>query len=122
MLLIASATVEKLKQVPLQFWVNSAIVILGLVAVILVLRKMREMNKVVLLVILGVVLTLVGFNWIFERNEPAFLTPVIDIVAPFFPSKGRVKPATPPKPRKAMVDRPASESPLAFAGAPRPTC
>ena len=29
----------------------------------------------------------VGFNWIYERNEPAFLTPIVEKIAPFFPAK-----------------------------------
>lgn len=32
--------------------------------------------------------TTVGFQWIWERNEPRFLTPYVNLIAPFFPSKG----------------------------------
>lgn len=59
-----------------------------IVAAVIVVRRVAHMNKVVLAVIAFVVVTIVGFNWIYERNEPAFLTPVINKIAPFLPSKG----------------------------------
>jgi uncharacterized membrane protein YGL010W len=46
------------------------------------------MNKVVLAVIVFVVVVIMGFSWVYERNEPAFLTPLVEKIAPFFPSKG----------------------------------
>ena len=40
----------------------------------------------VLATIIFIVLTSVGFNWIYARNEPKFLTPYIDPIAQFFPT------------------------------------
>jgi apolipoprotein N-acyltransferase len=88
MLLFALTTIEKLKQVPKSFWINILIVVLGLVAAVFVLRKIKQMNKIVVGIILAVIFVLVGFNWIYERNEPKFLTPFVDMVAPFLPAKG----------------------------------
>jgi hypothetical protein len=31
----------------------------------------------------------VGFQWIYERNEPKWATPVVEKLANFFPSKGQ---------------------------------
>lgn len=89
MLVFAITTMEKLEKVPRQFWVNAVIAILGFVLVVYVARRLRQVNIYALIVALGVVLTLAGFNWIYERNEPAFLTPFVEMVAPFFPSKGK---------------------------------
>lgn len=89
MLVFAITTMEKLEKVPRQFWINAAIAVLGFVLVVYVARRLRQVNIYALSVALGVVLTLAGFNWIYERNEPAFLTPVVDMIAPFFPSKGK---------------------------------
>lgn len=89
MLVFALTTMEKLEKVPRQFWVNAAIAVLGFVLVVYVARRLRQVNIYALSVALGVVLTLAGFNWIYERNEPAFLTPIVDMIAPFFPSKGK---------------------------------
>jgi hypothetical protein len=47
------------------------------------------MNKLVLALIVFVVGGVLGFTWIYERNEPAFMTPIIDPIANsgFFPTK-----------------------------------
>lgn len=87
MLLLATTTLEKLQTVPKVFWVNAAIFILGGILAIVLLRHAARMNKMVLSMIIVVALTTVGFQWIWERNEPRFMTPVIDTIAPFFPSK-----------------------------------
>ena len=88
MLLFALTTAEKLQQVPRSFWINAAIVILGLIAVVIVIRRIKEMNRLVLGIILAVIFVLLGFNWIYERNEPRFLSPLVDMIAPFLPAKG----------------------------------
>jgi len=95
MLIFALTTAEKLKEVPKSFWINAAIVILGLVAIVIIFRKIREMNKIVVGIILAFIFALVGFNWVYNRNEPRFLTPFVDLIAPFLPTKGSYKAAKP---------------------------
>ena len=79
---------EKLKEVPPSFWLKLLLGIAIFVGVFIVLRKVAAMNKVVLAVIVFIVVIVGGVNWIYERNEPAMLTPFINKIAPFFPSKG----------------------------------
>ncbi len=88
MLLLATTTLEKLQAVPARFWINAVIFIVGGWIAIMLVRNAARMNKMVLTMIIVVVVTTVGFQWIWERNEPAFLTPYINLIAPFFPSKG----------------------------------
>lgn len=85
-LLLAATTLEKMQAVPVKVWVNVGMAILILVAVIILIKKAAEMNKVVLSAIVFVVITSVGFNWVYARNEPKFLTPLIEPLAKFFPS------------------------------------
>jgi len=47
----------------------------------------RGTNKVVLAVVALIVVSVVGFNWIYERNEPAFLTPIVDKIAASSPAR-----------------------------------
>jgi len=91
-------TLEKLKQVPPAFWWKVGAAMLAIIVVVLVLQRVAQMNKVVLAVIVLVVFSVVGVNWIYERNEPAFMTPFINKIAPFLPSKGsyNAKQATTP--------------------------
>ena len=87
MVIFAATTLEKLKAIPPLFWLK----LLGCVAVvvitILVLRKIAQMNKIILVIVLLMGGSFLGFSWIYERNEPAFLTPLVDRIAPFFPAK-----------------------------------
>jgi hypothetical protein len=85
---LAVSTLEKLKGLPDKVWINLAIVFIIVVGSVIAVRKAAQMNKVVLAVLVAVVGSVVGFQWIYERNEPAFMTPFVDTIAPFFPSKG----------------------------------
>jgi hypothetical protein len=87
--LAAVATpLERLKQVPPACWWKISAAVLIIIIVAVVLQRVAQMNKVVLAVILLVVFSVVGVNWIYERNEPAFMTPIVNKIAPFLPSKG----------------------------------
>ncbi|MCW5549526.1 MAG: hypothetical protein KIT44_11240, partial [Opitutaceae bacterium] len=54
----------------------------------ILLKKIAGMNKAILGAIVFVLVTVIGFQWIYERNEPAWATPVVEKLANFFPSKG----------------------------------
>ncbi len=85
--ILTVTTLEKLKQIPNDFWLKLGLVVVAIIAVVVFLRKVAKMNKIVLTVIVAVTFSVVGFNWVYERNEPAFLTPVVDRIAPFLPAK-----------------------------------
>ena len=82
---------ERFSQIPMDFWIRLGLGVVMIVAVVFVLRKVAKLNKVLLAVIVGVGLTIVGFNWIYQRNEPAWATPAVQWLAGFFPSKGRAQ-------------------------------
>lgn len=86
MLLVAVSALEKVAQVPAKIWLNIGIGFLIFLAVVYVAKQAAQVNKIWLAIIVGVVCALVGFNWIYSRNEPKFLTPFVDKLAPFFPS------------------------------------
>jgi hypothetical protein len=94
MLIVAAATANsaliRLGQVPIGFWVRMAIIIGLIVGVVLLLRKLANMNKFVLSMVAGVFLTVMGFTWIYERNEPTWATPAVDFLADFLPTKGKL--------------------------------
>lgn len=86
--MLAVTAMEKLKEIPPAFWLKVLLGVAIVVGAVIALRKIAAMNKVVLAVIIFIVVIVGGVNWIYERNEPAILTPLIDKIAPFFPSKG----------------------------------
>jgi apolipoprotein N-acyltransferase len=93
MLTLATATniAARLESVPNTAWVRIAIGVAALVLLVVLLRKVAKMNKIVLGVIVLLVCTFIGFNWIYERDEPKWATPVVAKIATFFPSKGDLK-------------------------------
>lgn len=89
MLLLATTTMEKLQRVPTQFWLKAGLAIVLFIAGVILIKKVAGMNKAILGAIVFVLLTVVGFQWIYERNEPSWATPVVEKLANFFPSKGQ---------------------------------
>ena len=89
MLFFAINVAEKLRQVPRANLVNLGLGILVLIVAIILIRQAARMNKIVLFMIVMVALFVVSFTWVYERNEPKFLTPLVDQIAPFFPSRPR---------------------------------
>ena len=83
----AVTTAEKLQKIPVAFWINLGIGVLIIVAVVILVRKLASTNKVMLAVLTAIFISVVGFNWVYERNEPKFLTPLVDKLAGFFPTK-----------------------------------
>ena len=99
MLLLAVTAVEKLKTLPPDVWLKIGIGVAVFVAAIFLFRKVMKMNKIIGGIIAFVVCTVVFFSWVYNRNEPKFLTPIVEKIAPFFPSAGayNAKQATTPK-------------------------
>lgn len=78
-------------KLPEDFVVKTAL-FLGVVAVIvLAIKAYQSSNKILLSIGIFSFVGIVFFNWIYNRNEPAFLTPVIEPLSNFFPSKGYEK-------------------------------
>lgn len=86
--LLAESAVEKMKTLPPDVWLKVGIFILAIVVVVFVLRRVMKLNKIIASIIVFVVCTIVFFSWVYNRNEPKFLTPVVNKIAPFFPSAG----------------------------------
>ena len=85
------STVDRMREIPNEFWIKIGIGILILAGVVIVLRKLAKVNKVVLSIVTLLVLSIVGFNWIYERNEPAWASPAVNWLANYFPTKGAIQ-------------------------------
>jgi hypothetical protein len=95
MLIAASAhtatALARLAEVPIKFWVVLGLGVIAIVTVVVMLRSLAGANKVVLSVVTGLCLSIIGFSWIYERNEPTWATPAVSFLADFFPSKGTLE-------------------------------
>ena len=98
LLAAATTTADKLSAIPADFWLKLALGVVALVVGFIILRKVAGMNKVVLTVLALFFATMGGFNWIYERSEPAWATPFVSVVAGFVPTKAKlVGPAKSPE-------------------------
>lgn len=84
----ATTAADRVRDIPADFWLKAMLAIAAFVVAILLLRKVAQVNKVVLTVIAVFVGTMVGSNWIFERNEPSWAAPAVTWIGGFFPTKG----------------------------------
>lgn len=100
MLFLAVTALEKVQTLPPAVWLKIGIAIGAFVLAILLYRRLMKMNKVIAGIIVFVAGTIVFFSWVYNRNEPKFLTPIVEKIAPFFPSAGAytTKQGTTPKP------------------------
>ena len=85
-----TTTAERLRHIPMDFWMKFGVGVAIVVATVILLRKLAQVNKVVLIVVGGLAFSILGFNWIYERNEPGWATPAVRFLAGFFPTKGKV--------------------------------
>jgi hypothetical protein len=88
---VAGTTWDRIRQIPAEFWIRLGTGVIVVIVTIILLRKVAKMNKVVLSVIVGLLVTVVGFNWIYERNEPKWATPAVGFLSGFLPTKGKVE-------------------------------
>lgn len=100
MLLFAVTALEKMQTLKPEVWLKIGIAVVAFIVVVVLFRRIMRMNKVIAGVIVFVVFTVVFFSWVYNRNEPKFLTPIVDKIAPFFPSAGayETKQKSTPKP------------------------
>ena len=85
-----TAVANKLQQIPAEFWWRIGLGIAVVLGAVILLRRLAKVNKVFLGVGVFLAVTIVGFNWIYERNEPKWATPAVEFLAGFLPSKGTV--------------------------------
>ena len=86
MLVFAAGAWEKLRQVPSKDLANLGLAILILVVAIFLIKRAAKMNRIIFVIISGTIMVVVTLTWVYQRNEPKFLSPVVDLIAPFFPS------------------------------------
>jgi predicted membrane channel-forming protein YqfA (hemolysin III family) len=86
--LLAQSAVDKMKTLPPDVWLKIGIVILAIIVTVFIFRRVMKVNKMIASVIVFVVGTIMFFSWVYNRNEPKFLTPIVEKIAPFFPTAG----------------------------------
>jgi hypothetical protein len=86
------AATKLTEMLPQSDWLRFGVLLLALLAVLQIMRLVGRTNRTFLLVVVGMGSFMLFANWVRHRNEPTFLTPVVDVVAPYFPTKMREAP------------------------------
>jgi drug/metabolite transporter (DMT)-like permease len=82
-----ASNLDKLRHVPRQTWLNIGLFLICIVAIARVWRTLRSWNDYAPYLVSGVVASGIFFYWVYSRTEPAFLTPIVERLTPFFPSQ-----------------------------------
>lgn len=100
MTFFAVTAFDKIQTLPLEIWLKIAIAVTAFCLTIFLFRRVMKMNKLIAGIIVFVGGSIVFFSWVYNRNEPKFMTPIVEKIAPFFPSAGAYasKQGTTPKP------------------------
>jgi MFS superfamily sulfate permease-like transporter len=86
MLYFAVSAIEKIQHLPKKNLINLGLAALLVLVVIVLIKLAARMNKFVLGVIILVTFLVLMLTWVHERNEPKFLSPFIDTIAPYVPN------------------------------------
>ncbi len=71
-----------------QAWVPYALGVVGIIVGYSILMSLKSLPKLVMYPIIMSASVIVFINWIYNRNEPELLTPIVEFIAPWLPGKG----------------------------------
>ena len=80
------------QSIPPHFWTKTGVFLLLIVLIVVAMKTFKQSNKIWLMIVFAVTFGVFFFSWIYNRNEPKFLTPVIEPLSQFFPTKGYTRP------------------------------
>lgn len=87
-----TSVLDQLKGIPKQTWINLGICIVTLVVIVKVWGLLKKINEFVPYIAAVIAAFLILLYWVYDRSEPRFLTPLVEKLAPFFPSKATYTP------------------------------
>ena len=80
-------TLDRLRHIPRETLINAAILIVCTIVIAKTWKTLRRVNDYAPYVACTVFACGTFFYWVYSRTEPAFLTPVVERLTPFFPTK-----------------------------------
>lgn len=78
---------DKIKAVPHDTWISLAIAVLVIILLVRLWKNLRELNEFAPWLALFMIGGSVLLYWTYERTEPKLLTPVINVLSQYLPSK-----------------------------------
>lgn len=109
---------EKLQNVSGQFWLKVILAIIILGFIVFLFKKVAGMNKIILTIVLAVVCCITFMSWTYNRTEPKFLSPFVDVLSQWLPTKGAYEDKQQQDPGKPGVQKNAPTSKSTPANTP----
>jgi len=81
---------EKLQHVPKQAWINIGLFVLVIVVTLRTWNALKKVNELAPYIAVASMMAIIFLYWVFNRTEPKFLSPFVDVLSGFLPS-GRSK-------------------------------
>lgn len=88
---------EKVQAIPMSTWLSVLIGVVVIVLIVRVWKSLREFNEFAPWIALIMVGGSVVLYWTYERTEPKAISPVIDFLAKYLPSRIEQKESPAPK-------------------------
>jgi hypothetical protein len=82
-------TWEKLKHVPKDTWINLVICVLAIVIIVRLWHALKKLNDFAPYIFTAIALSGIMAYWVYERTEPAFLTPFVEPLTGILPTKAK---------------------------------
>jgi hypothetical protein len=90
LLLAAQPTaLDKIKHLPTQVWLNLLLWIVAIVVIVRLWRALKQMNDYAPYLVATFTAFVLFMTMVYYRNEPPFLTPIVDKLSNFFPTKSK---------------------------------
>ncbi|HCR30903.1 MAG TPA: hypothetical protein DIV79_12895 [Opitutae bacterium] len=78
---------ESLQPLYNQPWLPYALGVIGVIFAYSVFKTLSKLPKLVMYPIIGTTCFIICMSWVYHRNEPEMLTPIVDAIAPWLPGK-----------------------------------
>lgn len=78
---------ESLQPLYTQPWFPYAMGVIRIIFAYSIFRTLSTLPRLVMYPIIGATCAIICINWVYNRNEPELLTPIVDMIAPCLPSK-----------------------------------
>lgn len=111
MLVLAVEAGQKLHDFPTKNLVYIGLAVLALMAVVSFFKHLAKIGPLIFIVVGSAALIILAMSWVYNRSEPKFLTPLVDKIAPFFPSASAAAPQRPMPAALPKDAKPATPAP-----------
>lgn len=76
-----------IKNLPPDFWFKTTVFAIGVALLVLAYRIYQKSNKILLTIFIAGLTAVIFFSWVYNGTEPKWMTPFVQKISVFFPTK-----------------------------------